>query len=242
MSHHVVFGTGQIGTHVAGQLIGSGADVVVVSRSGRAVPTGARALNGDLTDAEFAAAAAKGAAVIYFCLNAPSYRSWPEQFPPLQRAAMHAAFVTGARLVVLENLYSYGPTGGRTLTEDLPAHATSAKARTRIEMTDELLEAHHRGTLDVAIGRASDFFGPRVTQSALGDQVIRPALTGERAQVMGDPGKRHSYSYAPDVAAGLIALGTAIAFLSLSGIGFAADQKAAGTAPAATPTRPSRSA
>ncbi|HEY5874050.1 MAG TPA: NAD-dependent epimerase/dehydratase family protein [Ilumatobacteraceae bacterium] len=209
MSHHVVFGTGQIGTHVAGQLIESGADVVVVSRSGRAVPTGARALNGDLTDAEFAATAAKGAAVIYFCLNAPSYRSWPEQFPPLQRAAMHAAFVTGARLVVLENLYSYGPTGGRTLTEDLPAHATSAKARTRIEMTDELLEAHHRGTLDVTIGRASDFFGPRVTQSALGDQVIRPALTGERAQVMGDPGKRHSYSYAPDVATGLIALGTA---------------------------------
>ena len=122
---------------------------------------------------------------------------------------MHAASVTGARLVVLENLYSYGPTGGRTLTEDLPAHATSAKARTRIEMTNELLDAHRRGTLDVTIGRASDFFGPRVTQSALGEQVIRPALTGKRAQVMGNPDKRHSYSYAPDVAAGLIALGTA---------------------------------
>jgi nucleoside-diphosphate-sugar epimerase len=209
MSRHVVFGTGQVGTHVAGQLLESGADVVVVSRSGRTVPTGARAINGDLTDAGFAATAAEGAAVIYFCLNAPSYRSWPEQFPPLQRASMHAASVSGARLVVLENLYSYGPTGGRTLTEDLPAHATSAKARTRIEMTDELLEAHRRGTLDVTIGRASDFFGPRVTQSALGDQVFRPALNGKRAQVMGDPGKRHSYSYAPDVAKGLVALGTA---------------------------------
>ena len=111
--------------------------------------------------------------------------------------------------MVLENLYSYGPTGGRTLTEDLPAHATSAKAATRIEMTNELLEAHRQGALDVTIGRASDFFGPRVTQSALGEQVMRPALTGKRAQVMGKPAMPHSYSYAPDVAKGLIALGTA---------------------------------
>ena len=126
----------------------------------------------------------------------------------MQRAAMHAATSTGARLVVLENLYSYGPTGGQTLTERLPARATSAKARTRIEMTNELLDAHRRGALDVTIGRASDFFGPGVTQSALGEQVFRPALTGRRAQVMGNPNLRHSYSYAPDVAAGLIALGT----------------------------------
>ena len=209
MSHHVVFGAGQIGNHVASQLLDGGNEVVVVSRSGRTVPNGARAINGDLTNAEFATTAAESAAVIYFCLNAANYDSWPEQFPPLQRAAMHAATATGARLVVLENLYSYGPTGGRTLTENLPAHATSAKAVTRIEMTNELLEAHRRGDLDVTIGRASDFFGPGVTTSALGEQVMRPALTGKRAQVMGKPNQRHSYSYAPDVAKGLVALGTA---------------------------------
>jgi len=208
MSRHVVFGAGQIGTHVAGQLLESGNDVVVVSRSGRNAPAGARSMSGDLTNAEFATTAAGGADVIYFCLNAPNYHRWPVEFPPLQRAAMHAATVTGARLVVLENLYSYGPTGGQTLTEDLPARATSAKALTRIEMTNELLEAHRRGDIDVTIGRASDFFGPRVTQSALGEQVIRPALAGKRAQVMGDPTQPHSYSYAPDVATGLIALGT----------------------------------
>ncbi len=208
MSRHVVFGAGQIGTHIAKQLLDSGKDVVVASRSGRGVPPGAHPVNGDLTDTEFAAAAADGAEVIYFCLNAPNYHSWPEEFPPLQRAAMHAATVTGARLVVLENLYSYGPTGGQTLTEKLPARATSAKARTRIEMTNELLDAHRRGALDVTIGRASDFFGPGVTQSALGEQVFRPALNGRRAQVMGNPNLRHSHSYAPDVAAGLIALGT----------------------------------
>lgn len=70
MSRHVVFGTGQIGTQLASHLIDSGNDVCVVSRSGRAVPAGARSISGDLTNAEFAVTAADGAAVIYFCLVA----------------------------------------------------------------------------------------------------------------------------------------------------------------------------
>ena len=66
------------------------------------------------------------------------------------------------------------------------------------------------GRVEVAIGRASDYFGPGATRSP---PSARPssvgALTGKTAQVMGDPDQLHSYSYTPDVAAGLITLGTA---------------------------------
>jgi uncharacterized protein YbjT (DUF2867 family) len=45
MSRHVVLGTGQIDTHVARQLIDSGNEVAVVSRTGRAaVPASRRAV------------------------------------------------------------------------------------------------------------------------------------------------------------------------------------------------------
>ena len=111
----------------------------------------------------------------------------------------------GARLVVLDNLYSYGPTGGRPLVETLPAHPTSSKAATRAAMTDELL----RADLDVVIGRASDYFGPGTTQSALGESVFGRAIAGKRAQVMGKPTTPHSYSYTPDVARALVTLGLA---------------------------------
>jgi nucleoside-diphosphate-sugar epimerase len=207
MSRHVVFGNGQIGAHVAGQLLDAGHEVVVVSRSACKTPSGARAITGDLTNFDVAADAAAGATVIYFCLNAANYDRWPEEFPPLQRATMHAARVSGARLVVLENMYAYGRTGGRPLTETLPTQATAAKALTRIAMTNELLHAHRSGSLDVTIGRASDFFGPGVTQSALGEHVMTAVLSGKRVQLMGKPDLPHSYSYAPDVARGLIALG-----------------------------------
>ena len=74
-------------------------------------------------------------------------------------------------------------------------------------MTDELLAAHRAGDVEVAIGRASDYFGPGATHSALGETVFGTALAGRRAQVMGDPDQPHSYSYTPDVATGLVTLG-----------------------------------
>jgi nucleoside-diphosphate-sugar epimerase len=149
-----------------------------------------------------------GADVVYFCLNAGNYARWTEEFPPLQRGVVAGAAAAGARLVVLDNLYAYGPTGGADLVETLPAHPSSAKAATRSAMTDELLAAHAAGQVEVVIGRASDYFGPGARQSALGETVFGHALAGKRAQVMGDPDQLHSYSYTPDVAAALIALGT----------------------------------
>jgi nucleoside-diphosphate-sugar epimerase len=202
VSRHVVFGTGQVGRLVVEHLVRRGDEVVAVNRAGRGHIAGARLVGGDASDPEFTRRAASGADVVYFCLNAAHYERWAQEFPPLQRAVLAAAAAHGARLVVLENLYAYGPTGGADLVETLRARPTSAKAATRAAMTDELLDAHRAGRVEVAIGRASDFFGPGTTYSALGDGVFGAALTGRRAQVTGRPDQPHSYSYTPDVAAG----------------------------------------
>jgi nucleoside-diphosphate-sugar epimerase len=206
---HVVFGTGQIGSVLAAHLTGLGIAVRAVSRSRPpALVPGVDWRAADVTDPEVAADAAKGASVVYQCVNAP-YTQWPERFPPLQRGVLTAAERTGALLVVLENLYGYGPTGGRPMTEDLPLAATTVKGRTRAAMTAELLAAADAGRVRVAIGRASDFFGAGVTQgSALGERVFGNALAGRRADFIGNPDLPHTYSYVPDIAAGLATLGT----------------------------------
>jgi nucleoside-diphosphate-sugar epimerase len=206
---HVVFGTGQVGTALAAHLTGMGRTVRTVSRvRPRALADGADWRAADVTDPEAAADAAKGASVIYQCLNAP-YTQWPELFPPLQRGVMAAAEQSGALLVTLENLYGYGPTGGRPMTEDMPLAATTVKGRTRAAMTAELLTAAKAGQIRFAIGRASDFFGPGVTQgSTLGERVFGNAVVGERADFIGNPDLPHTYSYVPDIAAGLATLGT----------------------------------
>jgi nucleoside-diphosphate-sugar epimerase len=75
-------------------------------------------------------------------------------------------------------------------------------------MTHELLAAAHAGRVRIAIGRAADFFGPGVTESTLGSRVFGNAVAGRRADFLGDPDLPHSYSYVPDVATGLVTLGT----------------------------------
>lgn len=208
MTRHIVFGTGQVGRLVVEELAHQGIDVVAVNRSGQGDLPGAEVIGGDAADPAFTTRVTAGADVVYFCLNATNYARWADEFPPLQRAVLAGAEAAGARLVVLDNLYAYGPTHGQDLVETLQARPTSIKGSTRAAMTVELLEAHDAGRIEVAVGRASDYFGPGATHSALGETVFGTALTGRTAQVMGNPDQPHSYSYTPDVAAALITLAT----------------------------------
>ncbi len=92
----------------------------------------------------------------------------------------------GARLVIGDNLYMYGDVSGQPLTEDLPNAATTRKGRLRAEMAEAALAAHQAGKVKVAIGRGSDFFGPGVLNSGMGERAIRPALQGKSASLMGN--------------------------------------------------------
>ncbi len=205
---HVVFGAGQVGHALVEELARSGRPVRVVSRQRPTrLPDAVDWRAADVADPEAATDAAKGASVIYQCLNAP-YTQWPKLFPPLQRGVLAAAEASDALLVSLENVYGYGPPGAKPMTEDLPLAATTKKGSTRAAMTSELLAAADAGRVRIAIGRASDFFGPGVTESTLGERVFGKALAGRPADFVGNPDLPHTYSYVADIAAGLAVLGT----------------------------------
>src|SRR5215213_11321457 len=118
---HVVFGTGAVGMSVMDELVQRGRRRVrMVNRSGRSgVPEGVEVVGGDATDETFAREASEGASVVYFALN-PPYTQWTQLFPPLQAGVIEGAAAAGAKLIAVENLYMYGLTCGRPLTEDLP--------------------------------------------------------------------------------------------------------------------------
>ena len=59
------------------------------------------------------------------------------------------------------------------------------------------------------IGRASDFFGAGVTEINAGRAGLRQRRRRpKRADFLGNPDLPHTYSYVPDIAAGLATLGT----------------------------------
>jgi len=217
-AEHVVFGAGAVGLAIADALLARGVapgQVRVVNRSGHApLPAGVQTLGGDASDPGFAVHAAAGARVVYQVLNAP-YHRWAQDFPALQDGVIAAAAAAGARLVTLENVYAYGapvtgPDGtARPFTEDSALAAHTRKGAVRARMHAALMAAHASGRVEVAVGRASDYFGPRGGGQAvnLGDQAMRAALADGKAQVLGDPDQPHTYSYIPDIAAGLAILG-----------------------------------
>jgi nucleoside-diphosphate-sugar epimerase len=205
---HVVFGTGPVGLALVDALVAQALRVRVVSRSGRAqVPGGVEVIAGDVLNREFATRAAANAAAVYQCMN-PPYHRWADLFPPLQDALVQAARQVGARYVSFENTYMYGDTGGTPITEMTPLGAQTRKGKVRLAMARQLSELHDAGDLAVATARASDYFGPRGTsQSPLGDLVVGAAIAGKPARVLGDPDQLHSYTYLPDAARTLAALG-----------------------------------
>jgi len=75
-------------------------------------------------------------------------------------------------------------------------------------MTQELLAAADASRVQIAIGRASDFFGAGVTETTLGERVFANAVAGRKADFLGNPNLPHTYSYVPDIAVGLATLGT----------------------------------
>jgi len=204
---HVIFGAGPVGLAVTDALVGRGARVRLVNRSSKAnAPAGVEIVRGDAADPAFTREVSAGASVVYNALN-PPYHKWPELFPALQAGVIEGAAAAGAKLVAMENLYMYGPTGGRPLTEDLPHAARTRKGEVRARMSEELFAAHREGKVRATAGRASDFFGPGVRESAAGEVVFGRAVAGKGAQVVGNPDLPHTYTYVPDVGEGLVVLG-----------------------------------
>ncbi|MHC1781380.1 MAG: NAD-dependent epimerase/dehydratase family protein [Anaerolineaceae bacterium] len=204
----VVFGKGPVGRSVIAELLRLGRSVRLVTRGGmiEGLPTGIEVVAGDAADPASARRVCAGASVVYSCVNARDYQKWPLQFPPLQAGILEGAASSGARLVVLENLYMYGPHDGRPMTEDTPLNGKGSRSTTRKQMTLDLWEAHRAGRVQVTSGRASDFFGPRCL-STLGEPVFKAALVGKPAKLLGDPDQPHTYTYIKDIGKALVILG-----------------------------------
>jgi nucleoside-diphosphate-sugar epimerase len=203
---HVIFGAGPVGIALAQELVQRRRSVRLVTRSGKGPPIGGVERSvADASDRKQAVSAAEGAEVVYHAVGA-DYGHWAELLPPIMSSLIDATASTGARLVYADNLYAYGPVDG-PLTEDLPAAAAGPNGRLRAQLAETLLEAHRSGRLQATIGRSSDFFGPQVRLSIMGERVFGAVLQGKPAQVLGAPDQRHTYTFVADFARALAILG-----------------------------------
>ncbi|MGW3182849.1 NAD-dependent epimerase/dehydratase family protein [Kitasatospora sp. NPDC001119] len=202
MSFHLVVGHGPAGAATARLLAEQGHEVRVATRTGRpAGPAvaGVEHLALDASDPAALARAARGAVAVHGCA-APPLPQWARLWPALSASLCAAAEESGAVLVMLGNLYGYGPVAG-PMTEDLPLAATGPKGRVRAAAWERARALHEAGRIRAVEVRASDFFGPGVTDGGhLAARVLPNLLKGRPVATLGDPDAPHSWTYLPDVA------------------------------------------
>ena len=206
---NVIFGTGPLAQATLRALLKRGRIVKMVNRSGKhpaGAPSSVEIAAGDAYNTEFTRIVTKGAATVYQCAQ-PEYHEWVTQFPLLQAAILEGAAANGAKLIVGENTYMYGDANSQPLHEGLPYTACTRKGKVRGEMALTLLEMHRTGKVRVAMARGSDFYGPGVLGSALGERTIVPLLQGKPAEVTGALDLPHTYTYINDFGEALAILG-----------------------------------
>lgn len=204
----IVFGTGAIGRAIMEEILRRGENVRMVNRTGKMeeAPAGVEIVAADLYDPAQVRRVTQGARVVYQAAQ-PHYHEWPQKFPPLQAAVIDGLAGSQAKLVLVENLYMYGDTEGKPITENLPHLAKTSKGRVRAEMSEAAFAAHRAGKLRVTAGRGSDYFGPWGTDSSMGGIVFYRLLAGKSAQIAGSAKLPHTHTYIPDFAKALVILG-----------------------------------
>ena len=208
MQHHLVIGSGPVGSGIAQRLADQGSPVTVVTRSGTGpVHPSITLAKGDAVDAAAIARHAEGAATIFNCAN-PPYHRWGTDWPPMHQAIITAAERTGAVVVMMDNLYAFGADRPMPMKPTDPLLAIGEKGSVRARMATELLAAHAAGRLRATLARASDFYGPGVIDSSFGDRVVPRVLAGKKVSVLGRVDVPHSVTYMPDVVTTMVTIGT----------------------------------
>jgi len=205
---HIVLGTGAIGRAAMEELLKRGESVRMVNRSGKMdeVPAGVEVIASDLYDQTRVREVTRDAQVVYQA-SQPKYNQWPEKFPLLQKSIIDGLTGSNAKLVLVENLYMYGDTDGKPMTEDTPYNAHTRKGRARGEISRAAFDAHKEGRVQVTAARGGNFFGPWGTESTMGARAFYPLLRGKPAQLIGRTDLPHSHTYVKDFGAALVILG-----------------------------------
>jgi nucleoside-diphosphate-sugar epimerase len=159
----------------------------------------------DASVPENARKAVAGAAVVYNCANV-EYGRWFADLLPLYRSILDAAESVQALYVALDNLYMYDSKD--VITESTLENPTTPRCILRKQVSDEALARHNPKGMRVVLLRASDFFGPEVTNAFLTEEHVWGALRqGKTIDWIGNPRALHSYAFTPDVARALADLG-----------------------------------
>ena len=202
----VVLGYGAAGRATAQALAARGDDVCVAQRSRpKDLPAQATFRTCDVLDAQSVRQAIAGASQVVLAVGfAYDARVWRKVWPKTITNVIEACAETGARVVLVDNLYMLGPQR-KPRREDMPLTKRGEKPAILSQVTRIWMAAAAAGRVRMAALRCTDFYGPGVPVSYLGATGFGRLVQGKPALLVA-PDTPHDFAYVPDIARAVITL------------------------------------
>lgn len=157
-------------------------------------------ITGDIFQVEDLKRAADDVDVIFQSANIP-YPEWEEKLELFMRNILIAARENGAKLAVVDNIYAYGRSGGKMVTEEFPKNPHTKKGRIRLNVENVIKQS----SVDALIAHFPDFYGPNA-ESTLLHYTIDNIVKGKRAGFVGNQEIKREFIFTPDGAKAIVNL------------------------------------
>lgn len=199
--HDLIFGYGVAGKAIASRLVAAGRHVRVAQRSRPIdIADDVEFLRCDVLDRADVMNASAGAARIVIATGfAYSTKVWTEFWPRAMAHFLAVAEATNAPTLFFDNMYMYGPQNG-PISETTSYAAWGGKPAVRRRISEMWQAASKEGRVRMSALRVSDFYGPGVTNSQLGELLFGRLAAGKAAQFAVPVDHPHDVVYLPDAA------------------------------------------
>lgn len=208
-----ILGTGQLGLAIMQLLLDKNPDekILLVNRSGElsiALPKNVQVTAADVTSKKDMEAIAEKSEIIFSCTDMP-YDKWADFYPATANALAYALSKTNAKLVLADNMYSYGNVTGAAMNEQMLHTAKTKKGKIRAGVINTLLLSSQEFNSRVAFVKASDFIGPRIHKGLFGKDFLDSVYNEKTVRLFGNISLPHTFTYIKDFATAMINVGLA---------------------------------
>ena len=200
MKHTILGAGGSIGNALTRELLKSGEQVRLVSRSNFSFP-GTESFRADISSFEETLAGVQNSEIVYLCAGLPyDLKTWTALWPKIMQNTIDACKKVDAKLIFFDNVYMYGKVDGK-MTETTPYNPCSRKGEIRVKIANLLEGEMKQGNIKAIIARSADLYGPYADKGSVPYLlVINNLMKGKRAQWLVSADRSHSFSYTLDCA------------------------------------------
>lgn len=155
---------------------------------------------GDIFNLKDLEAASRDVDIIFHAANIP-YVDWEEKLLTMMSNVLETARIRSAKLAIVDNIYAYGRSHGKKVSETTHKEPHTKKGKIRLQM-DQLVKA---SGVPAFIAHFPDFYGPNAKNTLL-NYTLQNVVKNKKAGIVGDQTIAREFIYTPDGAMAIVNL------------------------------------